>query len=153
MARGKAAAQAQLAHALTLVSDAIAHVQEVGSLAPAILEENVAALATTVARQILAREVVVSRELITDLVRRALTEFPIDQPVRIRVHPVDLSLLTAASTGDAGTITGNREASWLADPRISRGGCLVEGRERIVDGRVDTALERVYRRMTKTDAT
>jgi hypothetical protein len=29
---------------------------------------------------------------------------------------------------------------------------VVEGRERIVDGRVDTALERVYRRLTYNNA-
>jgi hypothetical protein len=28
---------------------------------------------------------------------------------------------------------------------------VVEGRERIVDGRVETALERVYRRLARTD--
>ncbi|MGH7619134.1 MAG: FliH/SctL family protein, partial [Gemmatimonadaceae bacterium] len=62
-----------------------------------------------------------------------------DQGVRIRVNPLDLSLLTAGDGSNA-TITGNRDASWLADPRVSRGGCLIEGRDRIVDGRVDTAL-------------
>jgi hypothetical protein len=29
---------------------------------------------------------------------------------------------------------------------------VVEGRERIIDGRVDAALERVYRRLTYTGA-
>ena len=86
--------------------------------------------------------------------RRALTEFPIDQSVRIRVNPLDLSLLTVGTDAqdDTAPITGARDASWLADPRIARGGCLVEGRDRIVDGRVDTALERAYRRMAQVDA-
>ena len=62
-------------------------------------------------------------------------------------------MLTAAGgSTDIGPITGSREASWLADPRVARGGCLVEGRDRIVDGRVDTALERAYHRMAKIDA-
>jgi flagellar biosynthesis/type III secretory pathway protein FliH len=68
------------------------------------------------------------------------------------VNPLDLSLLTANAISDAGAVTGNRDASWLADPRVSRGGCLIEGRDRIVDGRVDTALERAYRRMAQIDA-
>jgi flagellar biosynthesis/type III secretory pathway protein FliH len=33
----------------------------------------------------------------------------------------------------------------VADPAVGRGGCLVEGRERILDGRLDVALERAYR--------
>jgi hypothetical protein len=34
---------------------------------------------------------------------------------------------------------------------MSPGNCLVEGHERVVDGRVDMALERLYRRLA--DAT
>jgi hypothetical protein len=37
------------------------------------------------------------------------------------------------------------EIRWISDVSILRGGCLMEGRERIIDGRVDTALERAYR--------
>jgi len=130
-----------------------AELTEAATLAPAVLEENIAALAVVVARQIVAREVSLDRELVANLVRRALTEFPIDQSVRIRVNPLDLSVLTMnGATAETGSITGNRDASWLADPRVSRGGCLVEGRDRIVDGRVDAALERAYRRMAQIDA-
>jgi flagellar biosynthesis/type III secretory pathway protein FliH len=128
---------------------------EVASLATSVLEENIAALAVIVARQIVAREVALDRQLVAELVRRALTEFPIEQSVRIRVNPLDLAQLTLVMGTDASSplpITGTRDASWLADPRVARGGCLVEGRDRIVDGRVDTALERAYRRMAEIDA-
>jgi flagellar biosynthesis/type III secretory pathway protein FliH len=147
--------QARMHDALAVIEKIAADMRETASLAPAILEENIAALAVIVARQIVAREVSLDRELVAELVRRALTEFPIEQAVRIRVHPLDLAQLTTAaggSGGDAAPITGSREASWLADPRVARGGCLVEGRDRIVDGRVDTALERAYRRMAEIDA-
>src|SRR5581483_5312930 len=118
---------------------------EVASVAPMVNEENVAALAVIVARQLISREVSLDPELVADLVRRALTEFPIDQSVRIRVNPLDLSLLTLGAGADGSPlapITGARDVTWQADPRISRGGALVEGRDRIIDGRVDTALER-----------
>jgi flagellar biosynthesis/type III secretory pathway protein FliH len=150
---GRDAAQALLTGPLGVLGQATAHLHEVASLAPAILEENIAALAVIVARQIISREVTSEREIVVELVRRALTEFPIDQSVRIRVHPLDLSLMALKGTApDAAPITGAYDARWLADPRITRGGCLVEGRDRIVDGRVDTALERAYRRMSQTDA-
>jgi flagellar assembly protein FliH len=148
------AAQAGFTEAMDVVSQLTAQLREVGAMAPVVLEENISALAVIVARQIVAREVSLDRELVADLVRRALTEFPIDQGVRIRVNPLDLALLTLklGDSGDAVRITGDRDASWLADPRVARGGCLVEGRDRIVDGRVDTALERAYRRMAELDA-
>jgi flagellar biosynthesis/type III secretory pathway protein FliH len=151
-AKARAAAQATVNQAVASMRGVAAELSEAGTLAPSILEENIAALAVVVARQIVAKEVTVEKDLVANLVRRALTEFPIDQGVRIRVNPLDLSLLTANSAGDAVGITGNRDATWLADPRVSRGGCLIEGRDRIVDGRVDTALERAYRRMAQIDA-
>ena len=45
-----------------------------------------------------------------------------------------------------------RDVRWVADAHIARGGCLVEGRERIIDGRVDTSLERAYRTMGQVQA-
>lgn len=151
-AKARTTAQAHIREAMNTVRAASAKLNELTAMAPGVLEENIAALAVVVARQIVAREVSLDREIVPNLVRRALTEFPIDQDVRIRVNPLDLSVLTAGGQDGTAPITGAREASWLADPTVSRGGCLVEGRDRIVDGRVDHALERVYRRMAQVDA-
>jgi flagellar assembly protein FliH len=115
------------------------------------IEENVCALAVAVARQIVGRELRGDPELVAELVRRALEEFPMDQPLVIRVHPADLATIVA-STGDASAAAPGRNARWLADARVRPGGCVVEGRERIIDGRVDTALERMYRRLTGNNA-
>ena len=116
--------------------------------------ENITSLALTVARHIVGRELNSDGAAVADLVKRALAEFPIDQPMRVRVNPHDLSLLSQATTSDGEpvSIAPNRDVRWLADARIQPGGCVVEGRERIVDGRVDTALERLYRRLTDNDA-
>lgn len=106
-------------------------------------EENLAVLAVGIARHIIAREVESDPAVIAALVQRALTQFPLDQVVTVRLHPDDVAaggtLLMAESSGRT------HEIRWAADPHLQRGGCLVEGRERIIDGRVDTALERVYR--------
>lgn len=114
-------------------------------------EENLAVLAVAVARQLIAREVACEPSIIVELVQRALAQFPLDQPVTIRLHPDDAGtcneLLQPAE--------GNRfhEIRWAADAQIQRGGCMVEGRERIIDGRVDTALERIYRAVGNVQAT
>ncbi|MEO6778102.1 MAG: FliH/SctL family protein, partial [Gemmatimonadaceae bacterium] len=116
--------------------------------------ENVTALALTVARHIVGRELSSDATAVADLVKRALAEFPIDQPMRVRINPDDLSMLSlpSADGGDALPIAPNRDVRWLADLRIQPGGCVVEGRERIVDGRIDTALERLYRKLSGNDA-
>lgn len=148
--KAAAAAQARMNELQALVIEATGKLAEATNIAPSVLEENIATLAVIVARQIVQREVTFDHDIIADLVRRSLTEFPIDHPVRIRVNPMDLALLT--TNADRSPITGKYEVSWLADPRVSRGGCLIEGRDRIIDGRVDTALERAYRKMSLHDA-
>jgi flagellar biosynthesis/type III secretory pathway protein FliH len=151
--KGLHAAQARVTEALTTLQNVATQMQDVSSLAAAVLEENIATLAVVIARQIIAREVSLDSGIVTELVRRALTEFPIEQSVRIHVHPQDLAAITvAAGLTEAPAITANRDASWLPDPKIARGGCMIEGRDRIIDGRVDTALARAYLRMAKQDA-
>ena len=119
------------------------------------IEENVCALAVIVARQVIGRELADDSQPVVELVRSALAEFPIDQPMRIRVNPSDLSSISR-STSDGRdpllALTRDRDARWLPDAAIAPGGCIVEGRERIIDGRVDVALERIYRRLTYTNA-
>jgi flagellar biosynthesis/type III secretory pathway protein FliH len=119
------------------------------------IEENVCALAVVVARHVIGRELTIDSQPVVELVRSALQEFPIDQPMRIRVNPTDLSAISR-STSDGRDplqiLTRDRDARWLPDSSIAPGGCIVEGRERIIDGRVDMALERIYRRLTYTNA-
>lgn len=119
------------------------------------IEENICALAIAVARHIVGRELESDIGPLAALVQSALAEFHLDQPMRIRINPSDLTSLRSvgADGGDplAG-IVGGRALRWHADAAIAPGGCIVEGRERIIDGRVDTALERIYRRLTYTHA-
>lgn len=120
------------------------------------LEENIAAVAVGVAQHVVQREVTTNASIVRTIVTRAVQEFGLDQALIIRVNPGDHeSLQSAAREGDPDelrTAIGPREVRWVADARIEPGGCVVEGRDRIVDGRVDTGLERLYRRLTYTNA-
>jgi flagellar assembly protein FliH len=147
---GERAEGLRLAAARRASEQALDDVRDGESKWAGTIEENVTALAIAVARQLIARELRSDASAVVELVRRALAEFPIDQPLRIRVNPVDLALLS--TVGSDAPITTGREAAWVADAQIAPGGCLVEGRDRIIDGRVDAALERLYRRVTYTHA-
>ncbi len=111
--------------------------------------EHIVALATAVARHVIGRELRGDPYVIADLTRRALAHFPLNEPVRVRVNPEDLSILSAAISPDGGNIhvAPGRDVQWVADARIEVGGCIVEGRRRVVDGRVDHALERIFQRL------
>lgn len=140
----------QLSTAFAALADATASVQVHTSRWTANAEENIAALAVIVAHSIIQREVSVDQSIVREIVQRALIQFPIDQTVSVRLHPDDV-----ASCDDlvrTGPDAQRRDVRLVADQHILRGGCLAEGRERIIDGRVDTALERAYRHLGQVEA-
>lgn len=146
---GEAGEAARLRGPVQAAERAVADLRAGESRWTGAIEENVCALAVAVARQLVGRELREDPAAVGELVRGALAEFPVDQPVRIRVNPRDLQAIqSASSAGEMGFPSEGREAAWHADPLVEPGGCVVEGRDRIIDGRVDTALERVYRRLT-----
>jgi flagellar assembly protein FliH len=151
---GEIAEGARLRHAVHAADQAVEEIRENEARWAGTIEENVCAVAVAVARQVIGRELEADGAVVAELVRRALAECPIDQPVQIRVHPNDLTVISSLTNSDGTpvTVTGTREARWAADTRIEPGGCVIEGRDRIIDGRVDTALERLYRRLTYTNA-
>ncbi len=145
-ADGDAAARAEgddaIGSAMALLSDALDSLQRHEARWLGHAEENIAALAVMVARHIVQREVSVDPSFVQEVVESALAQYPLDQEITIRINPEDFQACRA-SIDDA----GRREIRWISDAAILRGGCLMEGRERILDGRIDTALERAYRSM------
>lgn len=109
---------------------------------------HLAALATSIAEHVIEREVRSDPNVIADLVRRALASFPLGEPVRIRIHPEDLSTLSLGRASGELRLAPGRQAEWVADDSVSPGGCLVEGPRRVVDGRVRQMLERIYEALT-----
>ncbi|MBV6521239.1 MAG: hypothetical protein MNPFHGCM_01372 [Gemmatimonadaceae bacterium] len=148
---GEDSERTRLFHAARALQDGLSSVHSGVERWIANAEENIAALAVAIARHILSREVTVDRAATVDVVRQAIAEFSIDHPVTVRLHPNDHAEIVPLLVAGEGE-SGRRDAEWIADARIAPGGCVVEGRERIIDGRVDAALERVYRRLTYTGA-
>jgi len=144
---GEHAEQARLRNSMHSVVDALEVIRSSEERWNGALEENIGALSCAIARHIVDREIASDPELVSRLVKRAVAEFRIDQPVRVRVNPNDLSIIEANTDAASDAEDEARDVHWIGDPRIASGGCVVEGRERIVDGRVDTALERAYRRI------
>jgi flagellar assembly protein FliH len=152
--QGEQAERARLRGAMMATESALDDMREGEARWLANIEENIAAIAVAVAQQIVTREVTTTSDVVVEMVTRAVQEFGLDQALSIRVNPGDLeALMSAERDGETTTvITRGREVRWVSDARIDKGGCVVEGRERIVDGRVDTGLERLYRRLTHTSA-
>lgn len=145
---GERAEGARLRSAFEAANDALCTLTTNQSKWAASFEDNVCALATAIARNLMERELRADPMLLRALVKRATVDFAIGEPVRVLVNPTDLSALSIAAEmrGDVEPLS-----HWAPDPTIAPGGCVIEGQERIVDGRVETALERLYRRVTQYD--
>lgn len=150
---GELAEGARLRSAVLATSEALGELQRESERWLGNAEANISALAVAVARHVIGQQIAEDKSSMGEMVRGALAEFPIDQPLVVRVNPSDLRAITVALSHTGETPVGQRaELQWMSDARIAPGGCLIEGRDRIVDGRVDTALERLYRRLTYTGA-
>ncbi|HET9986180.1 MAG TPA: FliH/SctL family protein [Longimicrobiales bacterium] len=135
----------KLGAALRALQQAVAALRAAEAQRESAFHDNLCALAVAVANQVVGREVRMDGQVVMELVRRAVAEFPLDQALRVRINPHDLSTLSALSAAEAPPIAPGRELTWVPDPELGRGGVVVEGRERILDGRLDLALERLYR--------
>lgn len=138
---GARRAEAELDPALASLSDVLARVEEARRAMVVDLEENAVALALAVARELVVSELDRAPETVAELVREAVSAFALDAPLTVRLNPADLALITVR--GDT-AVSGARDVRWEPDPAVGRGGCLIEGPGKIVDGRLDLALERIY---------
>lgn len=151
---GAEAAAAELSSARSAAIEAAAEIRAREADWAGVLEENVCAVATAVARRILDRELETDRLVVLEMARAAVERFGLEESLRIRLNPDDHAVLAQAEGGAAELAASleGRAVQWIADAGIDAGGCVVEGRERIVDGRVDTALARAYRMLTGQNA-
>jgi flagellar biosynthesis/type III secretory pathway protein FliH len=144
---GEFAEAARLRSAIEAVDSALTSIQQEAARWIGNAEENICALAVTVARQVLARELTAEPGLVVKLVQEALKEYPVSERLRVRMNSADLHVVARALEADERAL-GGRTIRWNSDPRLSPGSCVIEGNERIVDGRVDAGLERLYRRLS-----
>lgn len=81
---------------------------------------------------------------VDDLIRKALHQMEIDQPVRVRMHPADHELLKNLMRDPAGRRM-LENVSCVDDPSLSRGACRVESGRRVVLSDMDSRLENIRR--------
>jgi flagellar assembly protein FliH len=104
-------------------------------------EQQMVQLALAISRRILQRESTVDQDLLVALARVALERLGDSGAATIRLNPEDYSQ-TVQRHGDHWA--GSR-VRVLADPGVSRGGCLVESDFGLVDASVEAQFEQVAR--------
>jgi flagellar assembly protein FliH len=148
---GRRSESVRVAHAIESVRALIAQLERADERRQQEASERIAILSTAIASHLVEREVKTSPDIIADVVRRAVAEFPVTDPITVHLNPSDLALLSSSGLSGPSVhqhLTGGQAVRWIADPTVRSGGCLVEGTDRIVDGRLSHTLERICQVLT-----
>lgn len=115
------------------------------------VEEDVLRLAVKLAEKIIGREIEQRDTTLADIVSTALRHARQQEMLVVRVNPTDLASIQAQRE----SIDSAARARFLdivADPRVERGGCLIESESGTVDAQLATQL-RVLERALLAQAT
>ena len=103
------------------------------------LGRQVLDLACELARHVVRRELSIDPNIVLPVVRESLGMLVMDgKPALIRVNPQDLEALQPSIAEEF----AQPSLTWLADPLVERGGCLVESAGTVVDGTLATRWQR-----------
>lgn len=105
-------------------------------------EQTLTALAIEIARRALCSELETSRESILAITHEALEEVRHGTSVRIRVNPVDASILESHREEILAKVSGIRGLEVVPDLHIA-GGCEIETDGGVIDARVHSYLARL----------
>jgi len=108
------------------------------------VEQQLLALATTIARQLVRRELKTDPGQIIAIIREAVGRLPAAaRDVRVHLHPEDAAMVRerlAATTAD-------RAWTIVEDPVMTRGGCKVTTDTALIDARIEARLNEVISAM------
>jgi flagellar assembly protein FliH len=125
--------------------------EELASLRQTLLhqsERQLVQLALALARRIVGREIAADDELLTALARVALDRLGDSRQATIRLHPDDFARVAAGGTAHWAAA----HVTVVADPAISRGGCLVESPFGFVDATIDAQFQELARALLDGEA-
>lgn len=102
-------------------------------------EKDLLRLAVRLAEKIVGREIERDNKTIVNIVSTALQNARQQEKITVRVNPSDLP--TIESEADK-FLTGGRNnfIDFIADPRVSSGGCLIESEVGTIDARLETQI-------------
>ena len=104
-------------------------------------ERELVQLSVAIARRILQREVSVDPELTAALAHIALERLGGTGPATVRLHPDDYAIVTSGQVAPL----GGRQVDIVSDPRVARGGCLVESEFGSINASVDAQVDEIAR--------
>jgi len=108
-------------------------------------ERDIARLAVAVAGKVIQRSVEQDPEIVLEMARAAISQTEGTRGVVLRVSPKDMELVLSSHDELVKSSPDLRNLKVVEDPRIERGGCVVEMEVGHVDARVDEQLSEIER--------
>ncbi len=110
--------------------------------------EDMIRLIIAIARQVIRTEISIQPEIIVNTLGEALQVAVRSDECVVRIHPDDLEFVSSAKADFMSRINDLKNISIETDPRISRGGCVIESDYGKVDATVETQLEEIYQHLS-----
>lgn len=129
--------------AVTAVETIASSVEEQADALVRSVDEEILKLAVAVAEKVMAREIQQDPAAVLPLIHEALLSAEGVHNVVIRVNPADVDAVLSARGGLVEASFDLRDLDVAQDPRIVRGGCVVEMGVGQVDARVDEMMNRI----------
>ncbi|MFZ3083629.1 flagellar assembly protein FliH [Rhodoferax ferrireducens] len=99
-----------------------------------VMAQGTLELACELARQVLRRELLVDPKAVQPVIREALGLLAADtKSAVVRLHPLDFNVLEEVIRTEFSSLS----LTLLADPTLTRGGCLIESAGTVVDGTLE----------------
>jgi flagellar biosynthesis/type III secretory pathway protein FliH len=102
--------------------------------------EEVLKLALFISEKIIHQEARVNPQIILNIIRKALQKSEYAQPIRIRIHPLDLEALKQADLDKACLEKDFKGITFHADELLIRGDCLIETNQGTLDAGIRRQL-------------
>jgi flagellar assembly protein FliH len=106
-------------------------------------ESTAVRLAAAIAERLIKRQLELKPDLAPEMIKSALQLAAGTPQIRLRVHPDDAALLGEHAAEVVRALASAGEAEIVADPSLTKGGCLIQTNHGTIDARLETLLERI----------
>ena len=100
-------------------------------------------LSVAIAEKIVRQELASRPNLAAEMVRNALQLAAGNPQIKLRLHPDDIQLFGRQCEEILGSLSAGGNGTLFEDPKVSRGGCVVETQHGVIDAQLETQLARI----------
>lgn len=103
-------------------------------------EEELIKITIAIAKKIINSELKINRDVISNVIKNALTKCTDRNNIKIRVNPLDIETLNKYLPNSIQSIDGMKNISFEEDRSIGQGGCIIETGQGDIDARIEKQI-------------